>query len=362
MKITLKSAPIEQQTGHCLIVGVFEKRQPGPHAKALDKVTGGAINRVLKQGDMDGKPGQTLMLHGLPGVKADRVLLIGCGKQKEFDDKQFSKAMTGAIQTVNDSGARDAACYLTDLEVQNRSGAWNVRRAAELTYQVLYRYQQTFSKKEDPDYPLGKLQLAVDEKLMKAARLGLKIGEAIGKGCSFTRDLGNLPGNICTPTYLASQAGKQLKTYNNMKVRVLNQKDIEALKMGAFLSVAKGSRQPPKLIVVEYQGTKKETRPYVLVGKGITFDAGGISIKPAAAMDEKIRYGRGRRCIGNHAGHWRTAAKRECRCDSPLVRKLAGRERQQAGRCGDQHVRPDYRNPEYRRGRQADSLRRTYLQ
>ncbi|MGD8576067.1 MAG: leucyl aminopeptidase [Thiohalophilus sp.] len=286
MKITLKSAPIEQQTGHCLIVGVFEKRQPGPHAKALDKVTGGAINRVLKQGDMDGKPGQTLMLHGLPGIKADRVLLIGCGKQKEFDDKQFSKAMTGAIQTVNDSGARDAACYLTDLEVQNRSGAWNVRRAAELTYQVLYRYQQTFSKKEDPDYPLGKLQLAVDEKLMKAARLGLKIGEAIGKGCSFTRDLGNLPGNICTPTYLASQAGKQLKTYNNMKVRVLNQKDIEALKMGAFLSVAKGSRQPPKLIVVEYQGTKKETRPYVLVGKGITFDAGGISIKPAAAMDE----------------------------------------------------------------------------
>lgn len=286
MNITLKCAPVEQQTSHCLIVGVFEKRQPDPHARALDKASDGAIQRILKQGDMDGKPGQILMLHHLSGIKAERVLLVGCGKPSEFDEKQYSKALSTAIAAVNDSGARDAACYLTDLEVKARSKAWNVRRAAELTYQALYRYQQTFSKKEKPDYPLGKLQLCVDEKALKSARVGLKIGDAIGKGASFTRDLGNLPGNICTPTYLANQASKQLKGYDKMKVRVLNQKSIEELKMGAFLSVAKGSRQPPKLIVIEYQGTKKESRPYALVGKGVTFDAGGISIKPAAAMDE----------------------------------------------------------------------------
>ncbi|MDZ7802870.1 leucyl aminopeptidase [Thiohalophilus sp.] len=286
MNITLKCTPVEQQSSQCLIVGVFEKRQPGPHAQAVDKASDGALQRILKQGDMDGKPGQTLMLHHLSGIQAERVLLVGCGKQSEFDEKQYNKALTAAIQAVNDSGARDAACYLTDLEVKSRSKAWNVRRVAELVHQTLYRYQQTFSKPEKPDYPLGKLQLCVDDKALKSARTGLKIGEAIGKGASFTRDLGNLPGNICTPTYLASQASKQLKDYANMKVKALNQKAIEELKMGAFLSVARGSRQPPKLIVVEYQGTKKDTKPYVLVGKGITFDTGGISIKPAAAMDE----------------------------------------------------------------------------
>lgn len=286
MNITLKSAPVEEQSSNCLIVGVFEKRRPGIHASALDKASGGAISRILKQGDMDGKAGQSLMLHHLDGIQATRVLLIGCGKQDEFDDKQYSKAVSAAIKLAHDSGARDAACYLTDLEVKDRSRAWNVRRAAELAHHTLYSYQQTFSKKDKPDYPLGKLVLCVDDKSLKAARTGLKIGEAIGKGTSFTRDLGNLPGNICTPTYLASQASKQLKSYNNMKVKALNQKAIEELKMGAFLSVAKGSRQPPKLIVIEYNGGKKDDKPYVLVGKGITFDAGGISIKPAAAMDE----------------------------------------------------------------------------
>ncbi|MFP3873277.1 MAG: leucyl aminopeptidase [Thiohalophilus sp.] len=286
MNITLKSTAVEQQTGSCLIVGVFDKRRPDPHAKALDKASGGEINRILKQGDMDGKAGQTLMLHRLPGIKAARVLLVGCGKADEFDASQYASTIITAIKAAHDSGARDAVCYLTDLPVKDRSRAWNVRRAAELAHQTLYRYQQTFSKPEKPDYPLGKLQLFAEDKVLKAARTGLKIGEAIGKGANFTRDLGNLPGNICTPTYLAGQASKQLKSYNNMKVKVLNQKAIEELKMGAFLSVAKGSRQPPKLIVMEYNGAGKDVRPYVLVGKGITFDAGGISIKPAAAMDE----------------------------------------------------------------------------
>ncbi len=286
MNISLKTGPVEQQTSACLIVGVFEKRKPGDHARQLDKASNGKISRVLKQGDMDGKIGQTLMLFNLPNLPADRVLLVGCGKQSEFNDKQYSTAFSAAIQAVNDSGAKDAACFLTDLEVKDRSRAWNVRRAAELTYLSLYRYEQTFSKKEKPDYPLSKLQLFVDDKSLKLARTGLKIGEAVGKGANLARELGNLPGNICTPSYLANQANKHLKSYTNMKVRALNQKAIDELKMRAFLSVAKGSRQPPRLIVMEYQGGKKGDKPIALVGKGITFDAGGISIKPAAAMDE----------------------------------------------------------------------------
>jgi len=286
MQITLKTGPVEQQRSACIVVGVFEKRKPGSHAASLDKATGGEISRILKQGDMDGKIGQTLMLFNLPKLQADRVLLVGCGKQDEFNDKQFSTAINAAIKAVNDSGAKDAACFLTDLEVKERNRAWNVRRAAELTHLALYLYDRTISDKEKPEYPLGKLQLFVDDQSLKPARTGLKIGEAIGKGANLARELSNLPGNICTPGFLASQASRKLKGYQNMKVRSLNQKAIEELKMGAFLSVAKGSRQPPRLIVMEYHGGKKGDKPIALVGKGITFDAGGISIKPAAAMDE----------------------------------------------------------------------------
>ena len=287
MEISVKSVNPGQHRSGCIVVGIFERRKMSDAAKQLDTAANGYLGTILKQGDMDGKAGQSLMLMNVPGVVSPRVLLVGCGKEKELNQTQFKSVLTSATTILNDSGTKDAASFLTDLPVQNTAPAMRVRRAAEISYQTQYRFDQTKSKKEKQDYPLTKLLLNVaDAKTLKTAQLALQIGKAIAKGSNVARELGNLPGNICTPSYLANQAKKNAKDVPRMKVKILNQKEIETLKMGSFLSVAKGSRQPPKLIVIEYNGGKKGDKPVALVGKGITFDAGGISIKPAAAMDE----------------------------------------------------------------------------
>ena len=172
-----------------------------------------------------------------------------------------------------------------EVEVKGRDATAVIQLGSETVTHALYRYSQTKSEKTPaPSLHHWTWQLD-DKKLHKQAQTAAKTGQAIATGMALTRELGNLPGNICTPTYLANEA-KKLGKSHSLKVTVLDQKQLEQLKMGSFLSVAKGSRQPPKLIVMEYHGGKKPGNPVVLVGKGITFDSGGISIKPGAAMDE----------------------------------------------------------------------------
>ncbi|MCW9023195.1 MAG: leucyl aminopeptidase [Gammaproteobacteria bacterium] len=286
MDISVKSNPAEDQRSACIVLGVYEKRKLSSTAQQVDTASGGQLSTILKLGDMDGKLGQTLMLHKLAGTQCERILLVGCGKEKDFDEKGFRKALTAAITTLSQSGAKDAICYLTDLDVNKQQIGWKVRQATEISQHAIYRADTLKSDKEN-NLSLNKFVLNVAEsKQLKSAKLGLSIGSAIANGVSLSRELGNLPGNICTPTYLSTEASKLGKQFSNMKVRALGQKQMETLGMGALLSVAKGSRQPPKLIEIHYQGGKKTDRPTVLVGKGITFDSGGISIKPSAAMDE----------------------------------------------------------------------------
>ena len=287
MEISVKTTTAPTHRSACLVVGVYERRKLSNAALELDSVSNGYLSKILQHGDMDGKLEQTVLLHSVNGVAAQRILLIGCGKENEFSLRQFKKALNAAVKILKEHNVRDAVFYLSELPTKDLNQAQRIKLAAEAIHHSCYQFTQLKSKNDKTKTALQKVILNVeDAKYLPKARLAAAMGNAVAQGVTTARDLGNLPGNICTPAYLASTAQKNAKRYSNMKVKVLKQKDMEELKMGAFLSVAKGSRQPPRLIVVEYRGGKKDDRPVVLVGKGITFDSGGISIKPSQAMDE----------------------------------------------------------------------------
>lgn len=287
MDISVKTTTAPIQRSACLVVGVFERRKLSSAAQELDVASNGYLAKVLQHGDMDGKLEQTLLLHAVNGVAAQRILLVGCGKENEFGLRQFKKTINAAVKILKEHNIRDAVLYLSELASKDLNQAQRIKLATETIHHGCYQFTQLKSKNDSNKVSLNKVILNVDDaKYLSKARLAVAMGNAVARGVSTTRDLGNLPGNICTPAYLASTAQKNARRYNNMRVKVLKQKDMEELKMGALLSVAKGSRQPPRLIVVEYNGGKKGDKPVVLVGKGITFDSGGISIKPSQAMDE----------------------------------------------------------------------------
>lgn len=287
MEFSTKSGSPEKQRTACVVVGVFDPRRLSPAAETLDKASDGFLSTVLRRGDMEGKLGKTLLIHNLAGSMADRVLLVGCGRERDISDKQYRKIIGSAVTRLNETGTMEATCYLTEVNVKGRDLHWNVRNALESCHDVLHRSDSLKTKKDDIRRPLRKLIFSVPRRSdLGNGELAVREGSAIAEGVSLAKDLGNLPGNICTPGYLAKQARALGKKYSKLKIENLQQAQLEKLGMGAFLSVAKGSREEPYLIVAEYKGGPSQQKPVVLVGKGITFDAGGISIKPSPAMDE----------------------------------------------------------------------------
>jgi leucyl aminopeptidase len=286
MEFIVKSGTPEKQRSGCIVAGVFESRKLSTVAHQIDEVSGGAISSILRRGDLEGKPGQTLLLHNIPNLPSERVLLIGCGKEKEFNENRYRDTTAKAVSVLKDTGATEATTYLTELDVKGRDISWKVRQAVEVTEAALYRFDQLKSKPNNSRRALRRVVLAVPKRSdLGPGEQAIREGRAIAEGMKLARDLGNLPGNLCTPAYLAEQATEIGKQYG-LKITVLEKDDMQKLGMGALLSVARGSRQPPKLIVLEYHGGKEGEPPVALVGKGLTFDAGGISIKPAANMDE----------------------------------------------------------------------------
>lgn len=235
---------------------------------------------------MDGRAGTALMLHDVPGVACERVVLIGLGAQADFSEKRYREAIAAAARALANTGATDAELHLTELGVGERDIAWRVMHAAWIARDAFYRFDRMKSKRDALPAALRRMTLGVPASASaKRAAAGLERGLALAHGVSLAKDLGNLPPNVCTPSYLADEARALAKRYR-MKITVLERSDMEKLGMGTLLSVARGSAEPPKLIVLEYRGGAKAKRPVVLVGKGVTFDTGGISLKPAAEMDE----------------------------------------------------------------------------
>ncbi|MGB5304823.1 MAG: leucyl aminopeptidase [Gammaproteobacteria bacterium] len=286
MKFTIKNEKPDAVKTGCVVLAVFEKRKLSAAAEQFDKSTHGLLKKVMHDGDMDGKDGQTLLLHQPADAKCDRVLLIGCGKARDFSDQGYRAAVATAAIAIDNSGAIDAVSYLPEIAVGDRDTYWKVRQLVEVTAGALYVPDELKSEKSRPARRLGRMAINIDDAGTRQARQAVTDGMALAAGVELARTLGDLPPNICTPTYLASQARGLGKAYPKLKVSVMEEAGMKKLGMGALLSVARGSRQPAKLISLEYSGGKRGARPVVLVGKGVTFDSGGISIKPGAAMDE----------------------------------------------------------------------------
>lgn len=291
MEYFVKSGNPEKQRVACIVVGIFERRSPTTSAEIVDRASGGAIGSVMRRGDMDGKLGQTVILHNLPGTFADRVMLVGLGRERGFDEAAFRRAVAASARALRGTGSIDAVSFLTHQEIKGRDYRWNVQQAVLTTQAEFYRFDACRgeqAREELPSYKLERLTFDVPRRSdLPTGEAGLREALAIGTGQALAKDLGNLPGNLCTPTYLAQTAEKlAAESGGAIKVRVLEESDMQARGMGALLSVSAGSRQPAKLIVLEYLHGEAGDKPLALVGKGLTFDAGGISIKPAAGMDE----------------------------------------------------------------------------
>ena len=271
----------------CAVIGIYENGDLGAAARQVDAQTQGRLAALCANGDFAAKLGDTLLLLEIPGKTADRVLLVGLGSRAGFGRKQYRKAVQSAAAALSKTGAAEATVYLpletpADLDIHYRC-----RIVAELFCAHAYKIPdlKTPTKPKPPRLTLVQAALA-DARAPKSATQGLHAGNALGNGMALARDLANLPPNICTPRYLASRAQQLAKEWPSISTKIHDEDAIKALKMGAFLAVTQGSEEPPRLIVCEYHGARKATPPVCLVGKGITFDSGGISLKDPPAMDE----------------------------------------------------------------------------
>jgi leucyl aminopeptidase len=286
VEFSIKSGSPEKQRTACVVVGVFEPRKLSLPAEMIDNASRGYLSELLRRGDMEGKAGATLLLHKAPGTEADRILLVGLGKEREFREKEYRNAIATAVKTLNETGGFDGTLYLTELAVRKRDVAWRIRQAVMAVEETLYRFDQLKSKKDEVRRPLRKLTFCVERRSeLAAAEQGLAEGQAIAAAQQWMKNLANLPGNICTPRYLAEQA-RALAAEHGLEFEALGREEMEALGMRALLAVAKGSQEPPQLVILKYRGGKPSDKPIVLVGKGVTFDSGGISLKPPQDMDE----------------------------------------------------------------------------
>ena len=272
---------IAEHKSSCIAVGVYEGGKLSASAKALDLK--GSLTAAVKSGDITGKAGTTLLVHRSSGP-AKRVLLVGLGAQDAVSDRNFISAIQSVTRVFSQLGANDALLALPLDGIKGRDAHWALRTQVHALRESVFRADSLKSKKDETQSGVRKVTLLVDA-ADAATKHTLKQAVAVANGMDFAKTLGNLPPNICTPTYLATSA-KQMARDVGLGVEVLDRKQLEALKMGSFLSVTNGSVQPPKFIVLKHMGGKAKDAPVVLVGKGITFDTGGISLKPGGGMDE----------------------------------------------------------------------------
>ncbi|ROU07675.1 leucyl aminopeptidase [Lysobacter enzymogenes] len=262
----------------CVVVGAFADKTLTAAARTLDEASGGRLTVLLERGDISGKTGKTALLHDVPGVAAPRVLVVGLGEPGKFGVAQYLKAVGDAARALKAGPVAHALLTLSEEPVAGRDAAWAIRQAAIAADHACYRYTATLGKKKD-EPGLRKLSISGGD------AAALAHGQAIAAGVQFARELGNLPPNICNPAYLAQQASEFAGRFANTECEVLDRAQMQELGMGSLLAVARGSANPPKLIVLKYSNGG-DAKPYVLVGKGITFDTGGINLKVQGGIEE----------------------------------------------------------------------------
>jgi leucyl aminopeptidase len=287
MRFEPLKTPLATSRADCLAVGLHDDGELPPAARALDKALGGRLKSLLGRGDLSARLGDTQLLVDLPGIRAARLVVVGLGASRSFDRRAWRKAVAAALAAVLRTRSASVALGIDRPSSVHLDDYYFGRAVAELTHAALYRVNDLKSGRKPRPAPLASVlagPVAADDPA--ALRRGLAHGSAVASGVALARDLGNLPGNVCTPRYLASQARELAQAHRSLKVKILDEAAIKRLKMGCLLSVTAGSAQPPRFIVLEHRGGKAGAAPVVLVGKGVTFDTGGISLKDPAAMDE----------------------------------------------------------------------------
>lgn len=280
LEFTLNHDAAASAAFDCIVVGAFADKSLTPAGQAIDAASGGRLTALLERGDVGGKTGKTALLPDLPGVAAPRVLVIGLGDAAKFAVPQYLKAVGDAARALKIGPSASALFTISEVEVKGRDAAWNIRQAVIAADHVGYRYTATLGKKKNDEAGLSKFAIAGDD------ATALAQGVAIAEGVQFARELGNLPPNICTPAYIAGQA-QEFAAANGAEAEILDEAQMEALGMGSLLSVARGSANRPRLVVLKWNGAKDaEAKPYVLVGKGITFDTGGVNLKTQGGIEE----------------------------------------------------------------------------
>ncbi len=283
MKFQAKTAKPATLESGCIVLALFEDNTLSASAEIIDKACNGYISKLMQRGDAKGKAGKSLLLTGLHHVQAERILLVGMGKKGQTTAKQFRESISTVITTLKDSPAKNACYFLSEVDVIAKDASWNVRQQVEISYAALYTHDQ-FKREKSPEIALKEIFIAADDE--SASNIFVAQGAATARGVELAKNLSNLPGNVCTPSYLAEQAEKLANDFDAIETEILDEAAMEKLNMGSLLSVSRGSREPAKMIVMQYNGGKKGESPVALVGKGLTFDSGGISLKPGAQMDE----------------------------------------------------------------------------
>jgi leucyl aminopeptidase len=320
LQFSLASTAPETTDTACVVVGVYEGGVFSSAAARVDSASDGAIKRQVESGDISGKAGASTVLYAPAGVTARRVLVVGLGTQKSFDAARYQKVNIEAVRALGRLPIDRAVSYLSEVEVPGRSAAWRVRTAVLAADHASYRYTATFKPREKTSQPeLGTLAVFGESSLQAS----LEQAVAIAEGVRFARELANLPPNICNPAYIADQARAFAEGRDKVSCNVLDHVEMEKLGFGSLLAVARGSVNKPKLVILEYKGGNESEKPYAFVGKGVTFDSGGISLKPGAGMEEmKFDMGGAAGVLGGFIAAVKMKLKLNLVCVVPAVENM----------------------------------------
>ncbi|WP_226813543.1 leucyl aminopeptidase [Candidatus Profftia lariciata] len=289
MEFSVTNIDSDIKKSDCIVIGIFESQQLPKIALKLDKISSRYINDFINRGELEGKLGQTLLLHYIPELPEKRILLIGCGKEKDFKERQYKEIIKKTINILKYRCYIQATYFLTELNVKNRNIYWKVRLAIETIKDTLYTFEQLKSKKIKQHCSLDHIVFSVPNNELIIAKCAIKHGLAIASGIQVAKDLGNLPPNLCNAGYLALRARQLADNFShNISTVFIDAQQMKDLGMNAYLAVGQGSQNESLMSIISYKGTNESTKikPIVLIGKGITFDSGGISIKHADNMDE----------------------------------------------------------------------------
>lgn len=289
MEFKIKHNGLNKEHVSCLIVGIFITGKLSYTAQQIDKISNGYISTLLSKGAILGNIGQTLLLYHVPNISSEYILLVGCDDEKYLNIFKYKQIFIEMIDALKSTGIIEVMCFLPELNISGLDVYWKIRQAVENIQESVYVFKRFKTDKNQLYYPLNKIVfniVNIDE--LDIVKTAIKHGVAISNSIKIAKDLSNLPPNICNSTYLSLQALELGKLYDkNINVKIIDQLKMKELGMNAYLAVGKGSANESLMSIIEYKGNHDSNcKPIVLIGKGLTFDSGGISIKNANNMDE----------------------------------------------------------------------------